>query len=181
DQDWLTGLGLRLTPDGFIDVDDQGRTNVPSVFAIGDCTDGPMLAHRAYADAVRTSALIARGEELPQPRAIPAVIFSRPEIAVVEASGYGEHLDASATVVKTYPFAGLGRANATGERTGFVRLTASSQTGEIYKIEIAGPHASELAGIASVLVEQRTTLDQLARVVFAHPTLSEVFWKAARA
>jgi len=180
DQGWLGGLGLAFGQGGFIEVDSCGQTSVQGVFAIGDCTSGPMLAHRAYADAVRASARIAHGEVLQVPKAIPRVIFSRPEIAVV---GMGESEARSSGVdvlVKTYPFAGLGRANATGERTGFVRLVVDSRTGEVVGVEIVGAHASELAGIASVLVEWRITVDQLARTVFAHPTLSEIFWKAAR-
>lgn len=180
DQAWIKDIGLKLDSKNFIEVDSCGATNVDGVFAMGDCVNGYMLAHRAYADALRTSFFIAHQKRLAIPKAIPRVIFTRPEIAVVGLSE-DEALSLGKSVyVKKYPFAGLGKANATGERTGFIRLIIDVERGSILGAEIVGAHASELAGIAGVLVECEITIDQLSRTVFAHPTFSEIFWEAAK-
>lgn len=180
DQAWIKEIGLKLDSKKFIEVDPCGATNIDDVFAIGDCIDGYMLAHRAYSDALRTSFFISHQKRVDAPKAIPRVIFTRPEIAIVGLSEHQARSSGKSVYVKKYPFAGLGRANATGERAGFLRLIIDTKHGVILGAEIVGAHASELAGVASVLVECEITVEQLSKMVFAHPTLSEIFWEAAK-
>ncbi|HIC96225.1 TPA: dihydrolipoyl dehydrogenase [Candidatus Bipolaricaulota bacterium] len=191
------GLGLekaevRLTEGGFIEVDGQLRTANPRIFAIGDLVGPPMLAHKAShegliaAEAVASAGLSGSrsgpglGPSAPF-RAIPAVIFSDPEIAYVGLSEAEAKAQGRAVLVGRFPFAALGRAVAMGETEGFVKIIADARSRAVLGVEIVGPEASNLIGEAALAVETGATLEDLARTVHPHPTLPEGLMEAARA
>jgi len=166
-------LGILLDPMGFIIVDENYRTNVPGVYAIGDLIPGPMLAHKASAEGIAAVERIAGLAGEVNYDAIPAVVYTSPEVASVgkteeELKNFGADYRSA-----VYPFSGTGRARCLGETDGFVKVLAHSRSGRILGIHIIGPRASELIAECVVAIQSHTTADQLSQTIHAHPTLSE--------
>ena len=174
-------LGLNIGPRGEILVDDQMRTNLPNVFAIGDCVPGPMLAHKAEEEGVVAAEVIAGQAAHMHYRSIPNVVYTWPEIASV---GLTEaQLKESGRAYKTgkFPFSANGRARALGETSGFVKFLTDATTDEILGAHILGPNASELIAEVVLGFEYRASADDIGATVHAHPTLSETTKEAALA
>jgi dihydrolipoamide dehydrogenase len=172
-------LGLETGKRGEILVDDQLRTNLPNVFAIGDCVPGPMLAHKAEDEGVVAAEVIAGQQSHMHYRSIPGVVYTWPEIAVV---GMTEaQLRESGRAYKTgkFPFSANGRARAIGETTGFVKFLTDAKTDELLGAHMVGPNASELIAEVVLGFEYRASADDIGATVHAHPTLSEVTKEAA--
>lgn len=172
----LGSLGLRVE-NGFI-VTDERFLAAAGVYAIGDVRGGALLAHKASHEGLLLGEILAakiRGR--PEPAlhrtAMPWAVFTAPEVAMV-----GMSVDSPSLAVARFPLGALGRAWAEGEPEGLVSLAADS-AGKIVGAEIIGPHASELIGEASLLVERGLSLDEVARTVHAHPTFAEALWEAA--
>ena len=171
--------GVRRLGDGTIRVDAQQRTNVHHIFAVGDITPGPHLAHRAIAEG-RVAAEVAAG--LPaamDPSVIPLAFFTEPEVLVAglsERAAREQGLEVAAT---RFPFAAAGRALTLNESEGFLQLVAEASTGRLLGIQVAGSGATELAGEAALAIEMTATLDDLALTLHPHPTLAEAFVEAA--
>jgi dihydrolipoamide dehydrogenase len=175
----LEEAGLTAGPDGRIDVDGQQRTAVPAIFAIGDVTDGPALAHRASAQA-RVAAEAMCGLPSAFDQLVPLIAFCEPELAAV---GLGEHEARAAgtsVVIGKGSFAVNGRALTIEQADGLVKLVVDPTGGFIVGAQIAGPNASELIGELTVAVECALRLDDLIGTVHAHPTLDEAIIDAAR-
>jgi len=171
--------GVRLTDRGQIDVDAQSRTSAPGVWAIGDCVRGPMLAHKASEEGVAVAELIAGKPAHIHFDTVPWVVYTDPEIAWVgkteqelEAAGAGYRAG-------SFPFAANGRALAGGQPTGMVKILADSETDEILGVHIFGANASELISECVVAMEFQGSSEDLARIIHAHPTLSEALHEAA--
>ncbi len=172
-------LGIRRDQMGFIIVDDNYRTSVPGVYAIGDLIPGPMLAHKASAEGIAAVERIAGLAGEVNYDAVPAVVYTSPEVASVgkteeELKNLGADYRSA-----VYPFAGTGRAQCLGETDGFVKILAHSRTGRILGVHIIGPRASELIAECVIAIQSHTTSDKLSRTIHAHPTLSEAVHESA--
>ncbi len=171
--------GVRLNERGQIDVDEQSRTSAPGVWAIGDCVRGPMLAHKASEEGMAVAELIAGKPAHIHFDTVPWVVYTDPEIAWV---GKTERELADAGVqyrAGSFPFAANGRALAGGQATGLVKILADADTDEILGVHIFGANASELVAECVVAMEFQGSSEDLARIVHAHPTLSEAVHEAA--
>lgn len=172
--------GLELDPTGRIRVDQYGRTNLDGVLAIGDVTDGPMLAHRASEDGVRAAELIAGNSVVPlDHNHVPWVIYTWPELAWVGNSARQLQADNREFKSGVFPFYASGRAKAMGETSGMVKLLADAHTDRLLGAHIFGPGASELIAEAVLAIELQASAEDLARTIHAHPTLSEAVHEAA--
>lgn len=174
-------VGLRLDERGFIAVDDDCRTNLPNVWAIGDVVRGPMLAHKAEEEGVAVAERIAGQHGHVNFNTIPWVIYTSPEIAWVGQTEQALKAAGRAYRAGTFPFAANGRARALGDTTGMVKILADAATDEILGVHIVGPLASELIAEAVVAMEFRASSEDIARICHAHPSLSEATKEAALA
>lgn len=168
--------GLTVDDRGFIETGEYGSTDIEGVYAVGDVAGEPMLAHAAMAEGVAAAAAAA-GERPETPTAIPAVVYTDPEIATVGATESDLREAGRTPTVGRFPFAASGRALSADEEEGFVEVVAAD--GMVVGGHIVGPKASELVGELTVAVETGLTLSELARTVHAHPTLSEAVGEAA--
>jgi dihydrolipoamide dehydrogenase len=174
-------VGLKLDERGFIAVDDDCKTSLPNVWAVGDVVRGPMLAHKAEEEGVAVAERIAGQHGHTNFNTIPWVIYTSPEIAWVGQTE--QQLKASNVSYKagTFPFMANGRARALGDTSGMVKFLADATTDEILGVHIIGPMASELISEAVVAMEFRASAEDIARICHAHPSLSEATKEAALA
>ncbi len=174
-------VGLKLDERGAIVVDDECRTNLPGVWAVGDVVRGPMLAHKAEEEGVAVAERIAGQHGHVNFNTVPWVIYTSPEIAWVGQTE--QQLKAAGRAYKagTFPFLANGRARALGDTTGMVKFLADAATDEILGVHIVGPMASELISEAVVAMEFRASAEDIARICHAHPSLSEATKEAALA
>jgi dihydrolipoamide dehydrogenase len=172
-------LGIRLDTRGFIMVDEDYRTNVPAVYAIGDLIPGPMLAHKASAEGIAAVERIAGLASEVDYDSIPSVVYTSPEVASVGKTE--EELKTLGVDYRSavYPFAGTGRAQCMGETDGFVKILARSGSGRILGVHIIGPRASELIAECVIAIQSHMSAEALSRTVHAHPTLSEAIRDSA--
>ena len=175
------GVGLKLDERGLIVVDDDCKTNLSGVWAVGDVVRGPMLAHKAEEEGVAVAERIAGQHGHVNFNTVPWVIYTSPEIAWVGQTE--QQLKAAGRAYKagTFPFLANGRARALGDTTGMVKFLADAATDEILGVHIVGPMASELIAEAVVAMEFRASSEDIARICHAHPSLSEATKEAALA
>ncbi|MBX5469383.1 MAG: dihydrolipoyl dehydrogenase [Thermoleophilaceae bacterium] len=174
----LPEAGVQVGPDGLIPVGPDRRAT-ERVAAIGDVVAGPALAHKAMREGIVAAEALSGEPAEFDPAAIPAVVFSDPEIAtagLTEAEARAEGLDVQ---VSTFPWAASGRARTLGERDGFVRLVADRASDRIVGVHAVGPHASELVAEGTLAIEMVASPDDVAGTIHAHPTLSEALGEAA--
>jgi dihydrolipoamide dehydrogenase len=171
--------GVRLTERGQIEVDDQSRTSAAGVWAIGDCVRGPMLAHKASEEGIAVAEMIAGKPAHIGFETTPWVIYTDPEIAWVGKTEQELKKAAIEYRVGSFPFAASGRALAGGHSAGLVKMLADATTDEILGVHILGANASELIAECVVAMEFHGSSEDLARIVHAHPTLSEAVHEAA--
>jgi dihydrolipoamide dehydrogenase len=174
-------IGLALDERGFVAVDDECRTNVPNVWAVGDVVRGPMLAHKAEEEGVAVAERIAGQHGHVNFNTIPWVIYTSPEIAWVGQTEQQLKAAGRAYRAGTFPFAANGRARALGDTSGMVKFLADAATDEILGVHIVGPYASELIAEAVVAMEFRASSEDIARICHAHPSLAEATKEAALA
>jgi len=174
------GVGLKLER-GFVAVDDQCRTNLPGVWAIGDVVRGPMLAHKGEEEGVAVAERIAGQKPHVNFNTIPWVIYTSPEIAWVGRTEQQLKTDGVPYKTGTFPFSANARARALGETGGLVKFIAKSDTDEILGVHIIGPMASELIAEAVVAMEFRGSAEDIGMICHAHPSLSEAMKDAALA
>ncbi len=174
-------IGLKLDARGFIDVDADCRSNLPGIFAIGDVVRGPMLAHKASEEGVAVAERIAGQRPEVNHATIPFVIYTWPEIAWVGRSSEQLQAEGIDFVSGVFPFLANGRAHASGDTRGMVKILADARTDRILGVHIYGANASELIAEAVVAMEFAASAEDLARIIHAHPTLSEAIHEAALA
>jgi len=174
-------VGLQLDARGFITVDDDCKTNLPNVWAVGDVVRGPMLAHKAEEEGVAVAERIAGQYGHVNFATIPSVIYTAPEIAWVGQTEQQLKQQGRAYKSGSFPFLANGRARALGDTRGFVKILADAHTDEVLGIHIIGPQASELIAEAVTIMEFRGAAEDIARICHAHPTLSESMKEAALA
>ena len=174
-------LGLAVGTGGEILVDDQMRTNLPGVYAIGDCVGGILLAHKAEEEGVIAAEVIAGKPVHMRYKAIPSVVYTWPEIASVGLSE--QEVKDSGRQYRTgkFPFSANGRARSMGESAGFVKFVADARTDELLGCHMIGPNVSELIAEVVLAFEYRASSEDIGITVHAHPTLSETTKEAALA
>ena len=171
--------GVVLNERGQIDVNDKSQTNVTGVWAVGDCVRGPMLAHKASEEGIAVAELIAGKAAHIHFDTVPWVIYTDPEIAWVGKTEQQLKEEGVAYRAGSFPFAATGRGLAMGDAAGLVKMLADEVTDEILGVHIIGPGASELIAECVVTMEFHGASEDLARIVHAHPTLSEAVHEAA--
>jgi dihydrolipoamide dehydrogenase len=173
--------GIQLDERGFIVVDDECRTRVKGVYAVGDCVRGPMLAHKGSEEGVMVADLIAGEIAEMNYDVIPSVLYTNPEIAwtgKTEAQVKDSGID-----YKTgqFPFMASGRAKAMEQTSGFVKIISSKEDDEILGVHIVGPMAGELISEAVLALEFSASTEDIQRTIHAHPSLAEAVHEAALA
>ncbi|CQH43856.1 dihydrolipoyl dehydrogenase [Halobacterium hubeiense] len=175
----LDAIDLEPNDDGRLETDEQARTDVENVFAIGDVAPGPMLAHKASKEG-QVAAEVAAGEPAALDyQAVPAAVFTDPEIATVGLTEDDAREEGFEPAVGTFPFRASGRALTTGDSDGFVRVVADEESGFLLGAQIVGPEASELIAELGLAIEMGATLEDVASTIHTHPTLSEATMEAA--
>jgi dihydrolipoamide dehydrogenase len=175
----LEQVGVTIDAKGFVPTDRQGRTNVPTIFAVGDVSGPPLLAHKATKEGEVIAEVIAGHKVEKDWVTIPGAIFTDPEIATAgltadEAKAKG--LDVS---VGKFPFSVLGKAMAMAETDGFVKVVADKKTKQVLGVHIVGPEASTMISEAALALEMSAFLDDLSLTIHPHPTLGEALMEAA--
>jgi dihydrolipoamide dehydrogenase len=167
----LAEAGVRLDARGHIAVDDRAETSVPGIFAIGDVSGGPYLAHKAFREGEVAADVIAGRHARRDWLAMPAAVFTDPEIATV---GIGE-AEAKRRGIKVtvgrFPFGASGRAMSLTETDGFIKIVADGE--RVIGVQIVGPEASELISEAAFALEMMASPEDVALTIHPHPTLGE--------
>jgi len=174
----LENLGIQTDQLGRIEVDDHFRTAVPNVYAIGDCIDGPMLAHKAEEEGIAAIETIAGFAGHVNYDAIPGVIYTYPEVAAVGKTEEELKSDGIAYSTGSFPFQANSRARANGSAEGFVKILTDKETDKILGVHIIGPNAGEMIAEGVLGMEYGASSEDIARTCHAHPTLSEAFKEA---
>jgi len=178
----LEDVGIKTdAKTGHVIVNESFCTNIPTVYAIGDLIQGPMLAHKASAEGIAAVECIAGLPGEVNYDAIPAVVYTWPEVASV---GLTEEQVKERNIpycVGTYPFSGAGRARCMGEKDGFVKLIAQSKTDRILGVHIIGPRAADMIAECVLAIEFGASSEDIARTVHGHPTFAEALQEAALA
>jgi dihydrolipoamide dehydrogenase len=170
---------VNLDERGFLFVNDLCETDAPHVYAIGDVVRGPMLAHKGMEEGIMVAERLAGQKTMVNYEAVPAVIYTHPEIAWVGKSEEDLKKSGDAFNVGTFPFTVSGRALAANDADGLVKIVADAETDRILGVHMLGPQASELIAEAVIAMEFSATAEDLGLTMFAHPTLSEVVHEAA--
>jgi len=176
----LEKIGVKIEK-GFIKVDEHMRTNVEGVYAIGDVCGQPMLAHKATKEGEVAAEVIAGHAAAMDVRAIPAVIFTDPEIAYAgmmepEAKAAGKNIK-----IGKFPMAALGRALSIGETDGFVKVVLEAETKEVLGLAVVGAGASDLISEAALALEMGALAEDIGLTIHPHPTLPEAVMEASKA
>lgn len=174
-------VGLKLDDRGFIEVDEECRTNLPGVWAIGDAVRGPMLAHKAEEEGVAVAERIIGRKAHVDLTLIPSVIYTEPEIAWIGKTEQQLKNEGREYKSGQVPFAANGRARASDETDGFVKILADAKTDELLGVHIVGVCAGELIAQAAQAMAFRAAAEDLALICQAHPSFSETVKEAALA
>ena len=166
---------------GQVLVDENYRSSIPSIYAIGDLIAGPMLAHKASAEGIAAVECLAGLPGEVNYDAIPAAIYTTPEVAAVGLTEEQTKERGIPCCVGAYPFAGAGRARCMGETDGFVKVISHSRTDRILGVHIIGPRASDMIAECVLAMEFDASSEDLARTIHGHPTFAEALQEAAKA
>ena len=178
----LAELGVAVDArTGKVAVDDHFRTSVPTISAIGDVIEGPMLAHKAEDEGVAFAEILAGKAGHVDYNTIPSVIYTWPEMASVGITEEQAKERKIEYKVGKFPFAANGRAKAMDESEGIVKIIADAQSDRVLGVHIIGPRASDLIAEAVTTMEFAGSAEDIARICHAHPTLSEAVKEAAMA
>ncbi|MDY0089847.1 MAG: dihydrolipoyl dehydrogenase [Flavobacteriaceae bacterium] len=173
--------GVKITDRGQIDVNTHLQTSASNIYAIGDVVRGAMLAHKAEEEGVLVAEYLAGQKPHIDYNLIPGVVYTWPEVAAVGKTE--EQLKEAETAYKagSFPFRALGRARASGDTDGFIKILADAKTDEILGVHMIGPRCADLIAEAVVAMEFRASAEDLTRMSHAHPTFSEAIKEAALA
>ncbi len=177
----LQAVGVTADARGFVEVNEECQTQVEGVFAVGDVVRGPMLAHKGMEEGVAVAERLAGQQPHIDLDHVPWVIYTAPEIAWVGQTE--QSLKAAKREIRTgaFPLSANGRAKGLGETGGFVKMIADAKTDAILGVHVIGAFASELIAEATVAIEFGASSEDIARIVHAHPSLSEAMHEAALA
>ena len=178
----IEDLGIQTNPDtGHLLVDTSYRTNIASIYAIGDLIPGPMLAHKASAEGIAAVEGIAGKPGEVNYDALPSVIYTWPEVASVGLTEEQVKEREIPYCTGTYPFAGAGRARCMGETEGFVKVIAHQKTDRVLGVHIIGPRAADMIAECVLAIEFGAASEDIARTIHGHPTFAEALQEAAMA
>jgi dihydrolipoamide dehydrogenase len=177
----IEAAGVKLNEHGCVEVDELNRTNVTGIYCIGDVSGRVQLAHAATSQGIYAVEHAIRQEEKIEEVVIPGVIFTAPEVGLVGLTETeAKEQDLPINTGKFY-FRGMGKALASNETEGFVKIIADQATDRILGAQCAGPHATDLISEMVVAVREELTAEELGNTVHAHPTFAEVWMEAAHA
>ncbi len=173
--------GVKVTERGMIEVNDHLQTNVPNIYAIGDVVRGAMLAHKAEEEGVMVAEILAGQKPHIDYNLIPGVVYTWPEVAAVGKTE--EQLKEAKVEYKagSFPFRALGRARASSDNDGFVKILADAKTDEVLGIHMIGARCADLIAEAVTAMEFRASAEDISRMSHAHPTFAEAVKEAALA
>lgn len=177
----LENAGLEVDNKGRLVIDQEYRTNSPHIRVIGDCTFGPMLAHKAEEEAVAAIEYITKGYGHVNYNAIPSVMYSHPEVAWVGQNEQDLKKEGVKYKVGTFPFSANSRAKTNLDTDGMVKFLSDAETDRILGVHIVGPNAGEMIAEGTLALEYGASTEDIGRTSHAHPTLSEAFKEAAMA
>jgi len=179
DQLGLEHTKVAIAPNGFVQVDRQMRTTEPTIYAIGDVVGEPMLAHKATHEGLVAARVIAGRPAALDATAIPAVIFTDPEIAWCGLTEEAANGSGQAVKVARFPWAASGRATTLGRNEGLTKLVLDAESGRVLGMGICGVGAGELIAEGVLAVEMGAVAEDVASSIHPHPTLSETIMEAA--
>ena len=173
--------GVKITDRGMVEVNDHLQTNIPNIYAIGDVVRGAMLAHKAEEEGVMVAEILAGQKPHINYNLIPGVVYTWPEVASVGQTE--EQLVTAGIAFKSgsFPFKALGRARASGDLDGFVKILADAKTDEVLGIHMIGARTADLISEAVTAMEFRASAEDISRISHAHPTFAEAIKEAALA
>lgn len=173
--------GVKITERGMVEVNDKLQTNVDNIYAIGDVIRGAMLAHKASEEGVMVAEIIAGEKPHLNYNLIPGVVYTWPEVASVGKTEQQLKDDKVAYKSGQFPMRALGRARASGDIDGFVKILSDKETDEVLGVHMVGARVADLIAEAVVAMEYRASAEDIARMTHAHPTYSEAVKEAALA
>ncbi|HEY8402941.1 MAG TPA: dihydrolipoyl dehydrogenase [Cytophagaceae bacterium] len=177
----LENIDIKLDERGRIPVNNHLETSVPGIFAIGDVVQGPMLAHKAEEEGVFVAEYIAGQKPHINYNLIPGVVYTWPEVAAVGFTEEQLKQQGRAYKSGSFPFKALGRARASMDTDGFVKVLADKNTDEILGVHIIGPRAADMIAEAVTAMEYRASAEDVSRMSHAHPTFTEAIKEACLA
>ena len=175
----LDRAGVKIDSKGFIPVNDRRQTSVPNIFAIGDVAGQPLLAHKGSKEGMVAAEAIGGLKTVYDVKAMPAVVFTDPEIATVGLTEAEAKAKGLSVTVGAFPYAANGRALSVAEPDGMVKLVSDAKKGTLLGCHIVGAEASNLIAEATLAIEMGAHVEDLALTVHAHPTLPETIMEAA--
>lgn len=175
----LENAGVTLNNRGQVEVNDHLQTNVPNIYAIGDVVRGAMLAHKAEEEGVYVAELIAGQKPHLNYDLIPGVVYTWPEVAAVGKTEEQLKAEGKAIKVGSFPIKALGRARASMDTAGLIKVIADQETDEVLGVHMIGPRVADLIMEAVVAMEYRASAEDIARICHPHPTYSEGVKEAA--
>lgn len=177
----LENTKAKLDKDGFIEVDDNLMTDDGNIYAIGDVSAGPMLAHKASRQGKFAAEVITGNKDSYKNIVVPAVIFTDPEIATVGLGEQEARNKGIKTTIGKFPFSASSRAMTKNQAQGFVKVIADEKDNKVIGVQIIGSDASDLISEAALAIKMNATLEDIALTIHPHPTLSEGLMEAAEA
>jgi dihydrolipoamide dehydrogenase len=177
----LDKAGVKISPKGFVEVNERMQTSVPSIYCIGDLAGPPLLAHKASKEGEIAAEVIAGKKSMRDWVSMPSAIFTDPEVATVGLSEEEAKQQGYDPIVGKFAFAALGRAIAIDHTDGFVKVVGDRATKLMLGVTIVGPEAADLIAEAALALEMGAYLEDVALTVHAHPTLPEAFMEACKA
>ncbi|MCS4537607.1 MAG: dihydrolipoyl dehydrogenase [Thaumarchaeota archaeon] len=177
----IEGIGIQLDQRGFVKVDEKMTTNIKGIYAVGDITGPPYLAHRASKQGIVAGEVIGGLASVYEPQALPSTIFSEPEVASVGLTEEEAKKQGFDAVSARFPFAALGRALAVMETEGFVKMVIDKSSKQVLGVQIVGPNASDLISECALAIEMGATAEDIALTIHPHPTLPESLMEVAEA
>jgi dihydrolipoamide dehydrogenase len=175
----LEKIGIKINKQGFISVDKQRRTSIDNIFAIGDVAGEPMLAHKASHEGIIAAEVIAGNSSIFEPRAIPAVVYTDPEIAWCGLMEHEAKDQGRKVKVVKFPWAASGRAKTLGRKDGLTKIIIDPNSERVLGMAIVGPHAGDLIAEGALAIEMAAVATDLMLTIHPHPTLSETVMEAA--
>jgi len=177
----LENTKVKVDSKGFVEVDDNLMSNDKNIYAIGDVSTGPMLAHKASSQGKFVAESIAGNKSSYKNIVVPSVIFTDPEIATVGLSEIESEEKGIGVKVGKFPFSVSSRAMTKNELDGFVKIIADKKNDKVLGVQIIGSEASDLISEAALAIRMGATLEDVASTIHPHPTLSESLMEAAEA
>jgi len=175
----LREVGVQLDQKGHVITDGRMRTNLPTIYAVGDVAGTPYLAHKAFKQGLVAAHAIAGVEDIYNYKAVPNVVYSSPEIAVTGLTEDEAKRAGYQVLVGRFPFTASARALTESSADGYIKLVADKGTGKVIGAQMIGPKVSELISELALAIETGVSVKELASTMHPHPTLSEAVMEAA--